>query len=1046
MKKITKITSLLAAAAMTFTMSATLNASADEKTADAQARETAYDELYERSKTFSADDSVFTEKYKSAAERIENDPSAFDLSTTRPYNGAEINYDDYQCIRDYINELYSKDGFKKHSFTMEDGADYNRIRCDVDGDGELSYYDYCSVLRYSQEQLGITADYTDFTNTTENGKLSIDVGEGWISIKKGALVSDKTDITLPSELCVKIRIKKSRNNSLPENELWGDAWCILPVAYVEEGAFDNCENMTSLTIRNYIQPKWFRMIEEFNCEEELYGAKGGLVPIATGGTVAVSTFINLNDGAFRNCPNLTTVNFQENINFTQYVFSGTKFGSSTDNIWVEGNGITYVKSSDDQALVACGADASTSLVLRDGIYNLDIAEGTTTITNQVRNAFNPQNSDKQVSVNIPKTVKYIHNDAFSSYEGLFDCSNIKWVNGKTYNELGVASAAQSDQYDQKKLDEILKEEKELQTFLANNNGSFKFTDFMYAPVRDIIEAKAAEINSTCSTEEAKVNAVCRYIFNKADYTSFVGGTEDFALFPNGDYNTFDISRQNIYSATNTFLTDHTECESYSMAVSLLLEKLGIRNYMLGCEGHAFNCVFYGEKWHLIDMSAYGSYNCNEELYDRIAEETGDKFVKDKMNVKYRKWHSMSGVHYDNFNLFYMEPWYPQVTIAGKSKVRPFNQNNMINYDVGFNIVSIAPGQSSMEVALPGDENLLPQPIKDDIAAGRIKVYEANGIELINGSYYYYVDNKMVANEGWINIDGKQCYIKKNGALAHNEDVEIEENGKKRTFRFGDDFNKVNGLYISDGYVRYCDPDNGSLTNGSIYVNDKFCQFDEEGKLINITGLLNIGDNLCYIKNDGTLARNENIELFANGKNRVFRFGDDCFQVNGLYIDNGYVYCCDSYCGVIKDGCNFKNGKYCTYDTDGKLNNITGWFNDGGKLCYIKNNRKLACDEVLNIYENGETVSYKFTSNYAGLSGWESSNNVYYFYKDGRMMKNTFVKIYDEYYHFNSEGVMSAGTNVEWNGTELSADPNGAIDLSGLNENEKADFENGAIVY
>lgn len=890
-KKITaSISSVLAAAAMTLSTQTAFCAAAANRTAEEM--ETACNELYAHSREFRVDDEVFNEKYVNVKNNIDNYPPAYDFAQDVPYDGSKINYADYQVIRDKINELYSENGFKDLSFEVTDDT----RKYDIDGDGRISYYDYCYILRYAQEELGLTAEYTDFRgkakdNVISNDRLIMDIGEGWIKIKK--LVSDKTVITLPSEICCKVETEIVENGEKKKV----DSWCILPVASIERKAFSDCQNMVKLNILNYIQPKWFRQVGKY--EAELYN--GDFQPIATGGKLADCCYINIEDEAFSGCKNLAIINFGENINFSRFAFDGTRFGELSENVREDKNtGIWYVKSSDGKVKVACAADKNSSLKWYNGRYNLDIADGTTSIASNIRDAFINVDKNAEISVNLPKTIKYIHSDAFSSgqiwdydfsvwrYVNV-DCSGINWINGKTFEE-------------------IENDDAELAQYLTDNNGSFKCTKFMAAPVQKKINNKVTEINNTYgydhNRDEEKIEEVCRYIFQKADYTSFVGSREEFSLFPNGAYNTLDQPRANICAATNGFLTSQTECESYALAVSLLLDKLDIDNYLLGCPAHAFNCVFVNNKWQVIDMSCYGDFDCSNELYSQSGNTS---FIRNKMRIE-----SSNG----NYEMYVNEPlaifpkkddgetWYPKISIGGKSQYGPFDTNSLIDSDVAFNILGVSEDQSCLTIAIP--TNNIPDSIQDNINKGRISVFQYNGLILINGSLYYYENNNMVTDstrrignqtvyfdktgkmkhKGWLNAGEKTYYFKDEYDLACGEELTLERNGRKDWFKFDSDCSLYIGLGIKDKSLYYFDS-NGIVKNASRFENGKAYFFDGDGKYTG-TGWEDVDGQTYYFTGNGEFAHNGDLDITENGKTYTYRFNDDGSRCTN-WIKDGDVY-------------------------------------------------------------------------------------------------------------------------------------------------------------
>ncbi|NLT08034.1 MAG: leucine-rich repeat protein, partial [Ruminococcus sp.] len=682
MKKIHKLTSFLTAATMALSMSVSFSAAAVMQPEEGKK---AYADLQARARAFRVDDAVLNQKYNNAKTRIQNNTGTFDIFSDRPYGDEGINYGDYQFIRDTINELYKKDKFNKKSFPLSDVADYNKVKCDVDGDGELSYYDYCCMLRYIQEQIGLTDDYTDLIRKQENLRLGFMGGEGAVCLKK--IVSDEENITIPSEICCKVKLKD-------ENGKLVDSWCILPVLEIKENAFSKCPNMKKLTIRNYIQPEWFMRPEEFDCEEQLFSGK--LRAIENGGTVADCTYIDIKDGAFKGCTNLETVNFQENVNFSQELFKGTKFYDS-DNCYQADNGICYVKSSDGRALAACGIyDKSKVLAERNGILNFDIEDGTTTITSNLRTVFYNLDKSKKISLNIPDSLRYIHNDAFSSGETFdyssgrkikVDCYSIKWVNGRSFDELCADYEDQKVDPDKLNEDDRKRWIPTLDELLKRNNGSFKGTQFMAAPVKEIIKKQVAVINADKKiiTERDKIEAACKFIFEQAEYSTYVDNIDEFSLFQNDLYNIVDEARANNYAATNAFLSHYTMCESYSYAVSLMLDALGVRNCTMGCEGHAYNFVYIDGQWQIVDMSVYGAYDRNYKLYtanDTMKPED-TSFIRRGMDISTYTDKKYHGPRYDftpvqpkNIYGVSGEGYYPGASIAGSSKLAVFNENGI----------------------------------------------------------------------------------------------------------------------------------------------------------------------------------------------------------------------------------------------------------------------------------------------------------------------------------------------------------------------------------
>lgn len=487
------------------------------------------------------------------------------------------------------------------------------------------------------------------------------------------------------------------------------------------------------------------------------------------------------------------------------------------------------------------------------------------------------------------------------------------INGKKYDDLGRASAEQSNLSPQE-LKSALDAENAIKELLRKNNGSFRGTKLLVEPVEKIIDEQIAVINKRgVSSEKEKIEAVCEYIFKKADYTSYYDKTELFNLFPNGDYNTLDEARANINSAANAFLTDHTMCISFSLAVSLMLDKLEINNYILHCKGHAYNCVYIDDEWQLIDMSAYGDYDRKFDLYERSKNTS---FIKKIKNVE-------KDTENDLYKLNPMQIWdlyevpqsahYPMSTIGGSSDLSVFDRKKMISFDVDYPIVGISDDHKCLTVALPANNDILPDSIKEDLEAGRIKKYEDDGIKKINKAFYYYKNNKMLSDtteevdgkniwffpsgqmyhSGWITINGEDYYFKDYNVLACDEKLTLKSvNGDALLFNFNKDCSVFKGLAVKGNYLCYLNGKYGIIKEGSQTINDIEYHFDSEGKLDNVKGWI---DNKFYIKENGEAAHDEEIVINENGENVTYYFNANGEKSKGwCKVNNKYYYYDENY--------------------------------------------------------------------------------------------------------------------------------------------------------
>ena len=811
MKKTNKrITAIAAAAATVFSMTVAMNF-----TATAAETHSKHDELVDSAKGFNIDSSTFTEKYTTAKNRLNTNRNSFDFIDNE--NNKGLGFEDYDALRNGINSLYASSltsdfagytandlknvkPFSKKSFSYTQGYSSNGKSYDVDGDNVLSFYDYCCLLRYLQEEIGITDEYTDFTvedlttnpqkKSYKNDVLELNDGEAYITLKK--VVSGKEKITVPTEICCKIGHKGLDGKLIKDdngNVIY--SWHIIPVMEIAENTFSECTNANEITIKNYVQPEWFNMIQGLDEEFEIIGTKK---------KVTATTFVDIADNAFAGCENLEKINFPTHVNFSIDAFNGTEFAKAKyNNIYPE-KGVIYAKSSDGKALVACGTyDPNLAFGYKNDMYYFDLSENTTTITNKLKNALNSIYNQVDYSLTIPEKVEYIHDDAFSG------CKNLTYVNFKEYENFAK--------------DDNVKE------LIRKSNCAFSSTQFIANTAKKEIDAATKTINSKeYNNEMEKVEAVCRYIFDNATYRDYHAIAEQFDLFPNGTFNTLDESRGNVYATANVFLSNYTECESFAKAVALLLDKVGVENFFTGTKstaggyGHAYNHVYIDGKWYEIDMSGYGHFRSDYAKYKADCEKNGrsTNFVKDSVGKN--------------------------VTIGGRDEFAVFGDDKQLPGSA-YDIYDFTPDRSKVRVVVPVGESV---PAKFNNAAyeaatdiclvvdNRVKYIDSNRKyaknKTVNGMYFD-ANGNYQHEIGWYELKGDWYYFNKKGVLARNEEVEAEWGGKKGTFKFGDDCINIVGWSEKDKTNYYYDMYEGKLKNIILKWGENYYYFNSEGALI-----------------------------------------------------------------------------------------------------------------------------------------------------------------------------------------------------------------------
>lgn len=825
MKKINrKITAIAAAAATVLSMTAAMSF-----TATAEEKSSKYDELVENAKGFNIDSDTFENKYSTAKQLLNADNDKYDFIDDEKNKG--LGFEDYDELRKNINSLYASSvenefagytadeikkikPFSKKSFAYTQGYTSNGKCYDVDGDNTLSFYDYCCLLRYLQEKIGITDEYTDFTvedmkakpkkYSYSNDVLDLNDGEAYITLKK--VVSDKEKITVPTEICCKIG-HKDGNGKLKTDDNGNViySWHIIPVMNIAAKTFSGCTNAKEVTIKNYVQPEWFNMLQSLDEEFEI---------IETKNTVTATTFVDIADNAFEGCTNLKKINFPKHVNFGIDAFNGTDFAKPENkNIYPE-KGVIYAKSSDGEALVACGTyDPNLAFGYKNDMYYFDLSENTTTITNKLKNALNSIYNQVEYSVTIPEKVEYIHDKAFS------DCKNLKYVNFEEYKNFAN--------------DDPVKE------LIRKSNAVFNSTQFIADAAKNEIDTVVKNLNSkTYKNEMEKVEAVCRYIFDNATYRDYHALAEQFDLFPNGTFNTLDESRGNVYVTANAFLSNYTECESYGKAVSLLLDKMGVENFLTGTRGtfggygHAYNHVYIDGKWYLVDMSGYGHFKCDYEKYKNAR---GGNFVQNSVGAN--------------------------IAISCDSEFMVFGDDKQLT-DRAYDIYNFSRDRSKVYF-IASNNAVIPDKLKnkayeiindcfimvEENGKKKIKYVDENGdyvrkpyIE-VNGKKYNFDPKGNLIDKGWVEMKYVgRAYINQSGEVVSNcWDIIKNKNGKDSWFFFDD-----NGI-CHEGWIEYgkeyyyCDIDEGTLENKFIKVDGSYYYLNADGKRITYSEGKNYAD-------------------------------------------------------------------------------------------------------------------------------------------------------------------------------------------------------------
>lgn len=731
----------------------------------------------------------------------------------------KLDFLDYDEMRNAINKLYADNDFNDIRFAVNAVTPTKAgTSFDADGDNALTYYDYCYFLDYVQGLYGLNDDYENedraYAVRDEKGNIKKEKG---FCVKEGEsnavllhFVSNEKEVVLPTEVYTNGHI--------------------IPVMHIAGNAMKKCTNMETLTIRNYVQPEWYNKIERYDSE---------FTVIKNAGKVSNSTYINVTDGAFNGCDKLTTLNFPVNINILPAAVENTNFGKNKDNLY-EKDGIRYIKSSDEKAIIAAETvSLINNFTVEDGKRCVNIADKTTTISNNIKNGKGGLNSiEFDYSLNIPDSVKYIHS-AESTY-GFKGSTHLRWVNGYTYDQL----------------------EGDIKELVTNFNSAFVNTPFINEPADRIANEIVADIEKNCHTDREKAEAVCKYIFTKDDYTNFddaFGG----ALFPNGDYNTSDFARDNIYVIANAFLTDHTECASFAMSVSLLLDKLGIENFVTGTSGHAYNHAYIDGKWYRIDMSGYSDYNLNYDLY--LSENGEESFLKEDIGTNCSVASNDQSIMFADSKQIKSDSYLMTVLDDSHSKMTVFVRKGT-DIPEKFN----NPAYNVVEVDITR---------KSDPAEGEsVNTYKIVSVDGCN--FVLVLTSKCEDGEIAESLD----FVRGTHGLTYYDSYGRRVYGDCHV----DSYGAAN--HGTDRYLRYVG-ENGFIGKATISYNGNMFTTDKEG----------------YIKGNG----------FIEIKGKKYYLRSDRVCIGWQPIDNDY-YFFDNNCVMVTDQIIKSNGSFFYLDQSGKL--------------------------------------------------------------------------------------------------------------------------------
>ena len=320
-----------------------------------------------------------------------------------------------------------------------------------------------------------------------------------------------------------------------------------------------------------------------------------------------------------------------------------------------------------------------------------------------------------------------------------------------------------------------------------------------------------------------------------------------------------------------------------------------------------------------------------------------------------------------------------------------------------------------------------------------------GFYLSEGYYHAREDGSLYTSVWSKDGFGNWMYYCEDGHRATNESVTINGN----TYRFnyngemlegrlvGNDLFNESGVQVKKagwnqigGKWYYLNQD-GTVYTGILTENGYTYYLNPE--MVTGKDFIKIDDNYYKIDSNGYLSR------LLDGFYGVARFYN-YYLVDGKLVDDGWKFIDNAWYYFV-DGVAYLNTSYRIdekmyyFDLNGKLK-TNGWFTDGsGVWCYAFSSGELATgDYTINgvlyhfgedgrlksgtVQEDNAIIRYGDDGSIAETikfqEGWNLVDGVYYYLKDGKLLKNTTCKLSDgKWYSFDKSGKMR--NNIKYSG-------------------------------
>ncbi|MBR6897963.1 MAG: hypothetical protein IKN24_07310 [Lachnospiraceae bacterium] len=300
--------------------------------------------------------------------------------------------------------------------------------------------------------------------------------------------------------------------------------------------------------------------------------------------------------------------------------------------------------------------------------------------------------------------------------------------------------------------------------------------------------------------------------------------------------------------------------------------------------------------------------------------------------------------------------------------------------------------------------------------------------------WYYIENGSAVSNTIKNIDGFLYGFNYNGCMYDN--TEFSLNGSYRAkpggklyvskwyqdeagiwYYYGADGKSPEGLTTIGGKQYYFE--NGRMVTGMVItVSGKSYMIDANGALTELKdGWNKVGGKYCYVSN-GEIVRSGVRQI--NGKYYGFdgsgwMYDNETFSLYGYYDEEQndtvyYYYAADEGGELYVDTWAVNNyGNYSYYGSDGKR--ASGITSIEGSLYYF-NDQGILLENIV-IYDSGKYYYACYDGTLGEMkAGWNRYDDIYFYLKNGELVRNCILKINGKYYGFDSTYRMYCSTSFE----------------------------------